>query len=79
MPGRTTYLGHMTNLDGDLITTRQAADLIGESVRQTTRRIDAGTLTPAHKLDGLRGAYLFRRTDVETFIQQRDEAAKATA
>lgn len=33
--------------------------MLGITVRQVARRVHAGTLVPAVKLPGLRGAYLF--------------------
>lgn len=49
----------------ELIRTSEAAELVGESVRQFIRRVERNELTPALKLPGLRGAYLFNRADVE--------------
>jgi len=55
----------MSKLDVELITTREASELIRESVRQTIRRVERGQLTPAKKLPGLRGSYLFDRADID--------------
>lgn len=54
----------MPNNDVDLLTTREASEILGEGVRQTIRRVERRTLTPARKLSGLRGSYLFRRSDI---------------
>lgn len=52
--------------DDDLITTAEALEVLGKSSATTiSRYVTAGKLTPARKLPGLRGAYLFRRADVE--------------
>lgn len=55
----------MPNNDVDLITTREAADILEEGVRQTIRRVERGNLTPAKKLPGIRGSYLFNRADID--------------
>lgn len=55
----------MPNIDVDLITTREAACILDESVRQTIRRVERGELAPAKKLPGLRGSYLFTRADID--------------
>lgn len=44
-----------------------------------SRWVEAGRLTPAHKLPGRNGAYLFRRADIDTLVAERAEAAKAAA
>lgn len=54
----------MPDID-NLISTSEAAGIVGESVRQFIRRVEAGSIKPAKKLPGLRGAYLFERSDVE--------------
>lgn len=51
--------------EADLIGTREAAAIIGESVKNTLRRVDSGQLPAVIKLPGIRGAYLFNRSDVE--------------
>lgn len=52
----------------DLITSSQAASVLGKSARTVQRMVEAGSLTAVHKLPGTTGAYLFRRTDVEALI-----------
>ena len=54
----------------DLLTTAQAAEIVGRSVPTVNRWAAEGILTPAQKLPGLRGAYLFRRSDVEALSQE---------
>ena len=49
------YVGHMHNT----ITSAEAAEQLGVSVRTVHRMVSAGELTPTIKLRGLRGAYLF--------------------
>lgn len=50
--------------DDELLTSTQAGVLLGKSGRTVTRMTDAGLLTPATKLPGPNGAYLYRRSDV---------------
>lgn len=61
----------MPGTDELQLTTREAAELLGESVRQTIRRVEAGTLKPSRKLPGIRGAYIFDRADVERILSER--------
>ena len=56
----------------DLVTSSQAAEMLGKSVRTINRMAVAGTLPPAMKVPGATGHYLFRRADVEALT---DEAA----
>lgn len=53
---------------GELLRTKEAADLLDEGVRKFIRRVERGEITPAMKLDGIRGAYLFNRSDVEALL-----------
>lgn len=48
----------------DLITTTEAAELLGVGRSTVTRWVDDGRLTPARKLAGLRGAWLFDRDTI---------------
>lgn len=52
----------------ELLRTKDAAALISEGVRKFIRRVERGEITPAMKLDGIRGAYLFNRSDVEALL-----------
>ena len=49
---------------GGLVGTTEAAELLGVSVRTVHRLVSAQRLTPAAKLAGLRGAYLFDKAQV---------------
>lgn len=49
----------------DLLSTTETAALLGVDVSTISRWVNAGKLTPARKMPGLRGVYLFRRQDVE--------------
>lgn len=58
----------------ELITTAEAADILGKHVRTVHRLIAEGALIPVTKMPGKTGAYLLRRVDVEK-IAKRDNAA----
>lgn len=53
-----------------LITTTEAATVLGLDRRTVTARVRSGTLAPAIKLPGERGAYLFDRADIERLAEQ---------
>lgn len=53
----------------DLIPTAEVAAILGKEVRTVHRMVERRELTPAVKTPGLRGAYLFRREDVERLAQ----------
>jgi excisionase family DNA binding protein len=48
----------------DVISTKEAAAHLGVSVATVARLVTAGRLTPALKLEGIRGAMWFHRTDI---------------
>lgn len=47
------------------MTTSAVVAILGLSNSTVIRMVDEGKLTPAFKAPGLRGAYLFSRSDVE--------------
>ena len=49
----------------DLVGAREAADILGCSIATVHRHEAEGRLPVAHKVEGLRGPKLFRRSDVE--------------
>lgn len=49
----------------DLITTAEAAQVLGVHVATISRMVASGRLTPAVKVPGKRGAFLFRPEDVD--------------
>jgi excisionase family DNA binding protein len=52
--------------DEDLITTRQAAEILRVSPSTVLRMVNRDrSLTPTVRAPGLRGALLFRRSDIE--------------
>ncbi len=56
---------------GELLSTADAARRIGVSVATVNRWVGAGTLSPAAKAPGLRGARLFSAVDVERVKSER--------
>lgn len=64
------YVPHMpkdTQTDSDLITTAMVAQMLHRDVSTISRMVARGDLVPAVKVPGTRGAYLFRRADIEQF------------
>lgn len=55
----------------DLLTTAQAAEVLGVTVRTVARWADSGRLTPAVEFPGLRGPRMFRQADVLALMEQR--------
>lgn len=53
----------------DLMTTSEVCDLLDVGSSTVSRWAMSGALAPARKLPGLRGAYLFRRADVEALAK----------
>lgn len=52
----------------DLVTSPQAAHILGKSARTVQRMADDGALPVAQKLPGPNGAYLFKRSDVVALL-----------
>lgn len=69
---------HMQTAHTDLIATKEAADILGESIYTTLRRVSAGELTPVTKLPGLRGAFIFDAADVTLLKNTLDQKAPAS-
>ncbi len=57
-------------MGSDLLPTRAVAQLLNCSPSTISRKVAAGELTPALKVDGLRGAMFFRRSDVEALLAE---------
>ena len=49
----------------DLLTTSEVCDTLEVGTSTISRWVADGRLAPARKLPGLRGAFLFRRADVD--------------
>lgn len=56
---------------GDLITTTEAATVLGYTVAWTNKLAASGRLPVAHKLPGRTGAFLFDRADIERWATTR--------
>ena len=61
----------------DLLSTVQTADLIGIERSTVSKMVREGRLTPAHKLPGPTGAFVFLRSEV--MRAKAEYQAKATA
>lgn len=56
----------------ELISTAEALTVLKRKSPSTiTRLVQTGRLTPAAKLPGIRGAYLFNRADIEALAGDR--------
>ena len=59
----------------DLIGSSEVCRILDINPSTVGRWVDAGRLTPAHKLPGKNGAYLFHRADIAKLAAQRAEAS----
>lgn len=59
----------------DLIGSKEAAEILHKSVSQVNRLASIGRLAYITKAHGLRGPYLFDRSEVERWALLRGEAA----
>lgn len=59
----------------DLLSTAEAADMIGVAVATINRWAAKGKLPIAHKLPGDTGAHLYDRSDVEVLLADQGSAA----
>ena len=55
----------------ELMDTRQVAKAAHVTVPTVTRWVADGNLKPAHKGEGLRGAYVFDKAEVERWLAER--------
>lgn len=51
------------------MTTSDVVRLLGRSNSTVVRMVDDGKITPAYKLPGLRGGYLFDRSQIEALAE----------
>ena len=65
------YSRRMSSTDA-LLSTREAAQLLGVTVRQVQRFAADGTLPPVYRLDGKTGALLFDALDVAALDASRE-------
>lgn len=70
-----TYMPIFTHMpkfeQADLVTSADAARILGVHVATVARRVASGSLRPAMKLPGETGAYLFDRAQVERIAAER--------
>ncbi len=60
----------------NLIGTAEAAKILDKSHRTVHRLVESGALSPAFTAPGgFKGAFLFRRSDIEAIKAERDVAA----
>lgn len=62
-------------MTADLLGTTEAAERLGVSVRTVHRLVARGNLTPAGKLPGDTGAYLFDAADIAMLARTMGRAA----
>lgn len=55
----------------DLLSTKEAAEILKVERSTLTRWVQIGKIAPAHRLPGLTGAALFLRSDVERLAAER--------
>lgn len=53
----------------------EASQALGIHVATLGRWVKNGTITPAHKLPGKNGPYVFHRADIEKLAAERAEAS----
>lgn len=68
MTNRYATVCHMTNEATYAMTTAEAAEALGVSIKTVTRWAASGKLTPLKKLPGPRGAFIFNSGDVEALL-----------
>lgn len=64
-------------MQSDLITTAEAARVLGTTVSTVNRWAQSRKLTPAHETEGRGGFRLYRRSDVEALATARTAPAEA--
>jgi excisionase family DNA binding protein len=62
----------------DMITSAQAAVILGCRPRTVARMVEDGRLEPALKFPGWRGGYLFTRAEVERAAIEQQTRAQAS-
>jgi len=54
----------------EFVSTAEVVEATGKSVATVTRWVASGKLDPIHKGNGVRGAFLFRRADIEALLEE---------
>lgn len=69
----------MRNVEApDLVSTAEAAEILGKSIATVNRLAAAGKLPEAAKVDGPRGARFYLRADVETLLSPTEPTEAAS-
>lgn len=69
-----------TELLSGIVDTREAAQILGRTAKTISIYVSEGQLTPVKRGHGLRGAFLFRRADVEALAEfKAEELARKNA
>ena len=63
--------------EGQFLTTAEIVKATGTTPATVTRWVAAGKLSPIHKGQGIRGAFLFAREDVDAFLAERNARKSA--
>jgi excisionase family DNA binding protein len=66
-------------MPNELLTSTEAARRLGCSRRTVHRLVTSKDLTPAHKLTGQNGAFLFDPAEVDELARQRGIAVESAA
>lgn len=61
----------MPKIQNNLIGVAEASQITGLDKRTLHRKVERGELTPVSKLPGLRGAYIFNRSEIEKLARER--------
>ncbi len=67
---RAIVLGMPTDEPEELVTA-EVCKLLNIDRTTVTRWVQAGKLTPARKLPGVSGAYLYKRADIDAMLERR--------
>lgn len=66
----------MLHTANSVMSTSEAAEILGIAHRTLINRVESGTVTPAQKLPGKTGAYLFDRAYIEQIAADERDAAQ---
>lgn len=67
----TPYLRRVPKIQGELIGVAEASEITGLDKRTLHRKVERGELQAVSKLPGLRGAYIFARSEIERLAKER--------
>lgn len=69
----------MAPMRTDLVSTTQAAEQLGVSIRTIHRLAQSGRLHVAHKLPTGTGAYLFYKADIDAYLEAKSRKTAKSA